>query len=218
MKLIDIHTHSRRHVADIEVQNIAIQDFPEELSDGLYSVGFHPWDIPRFDERDMINLLHDISDNEQIIAIGECGLDRVVAGDMEVQERVFLKQAGLAEIRRKPLVIHCVRAYNDIIRLHKELRPRQAWILHGYAGNVETTAQLLHYNMYFSFGASLFDEKQKAGSSLKLIPRSRIFFETDEAETDIQKIYFFAADLLKMNVEELAEQVAVNYKTLFPNG
>ena len=51
---------------------------------------------------------------EKVIAIGECGLDRRSPICMKTQEEILDVQVGLAEELRKPLIIHCVKAYSEI--------------------------------------------------------------------------------------------------------
>lgn len=218
MNLIDIHTHTVKGSADLEIISLFAQELATNSLLQPCTAGFHPWHLDEYDERAMINLLHDLSDRPQIIGIGECGIDLTIGIDREKQERVFLKQAGIAEIVKKPMIIHCVKAFNEIIRLRKEMNPKVPWILHGYSAKPQITKQLIKHDFYFSFGAALFDNKQKASDSLKIIPTSKLFFETDESDVSISDIYSFAAKIKKTDVEKLKEQVSENYRKVFGHG
>lgn len=218
MNLIDIHTHTAKGLADLEIINLFAHELAVNSILQPCTAGFHPWHLDNYDERAMINLLHDLSDRPQIIGIGECGIDLTIGIDREKQERVFLKQAGIAEIVKKPLIIHCVKAFNEIIRLRKEMNPKVPWILHGYTAKPQITKQLIKHDFYFSFGAALLNDKQKASNSLKVVPATKLFFETDESEVSIAEIYSFAAKILKTDVEILKEQVSDNYRKVFGHG
>ena len=216
--LIDIHTHKKKGTADIELINL----FAQELSADTYlqtcTAGFHPWHLNDYDERTVINRLHDMADRPEIAGIGECGIDLIIPVDLEKQKRIFLKQAGIAENKKKPLIIHCVKAYNELIRLRKLVNANMPWILHGYAAKLQITKQLLKYDFYFSFGEALLKEKQKAVDSLKIIPPEKLFFETDESDIHVSEIYSFAAKILKMDINNLKKQVFENYKRIFQYG
>jgi len=218
MNLIDIHTHAIKGSANLEIINLYAQELATNSLLQPCTAGFHPWHLNDYDERAMMNLLHDLSSRPQIVGIGECGIDLSIGIGIEKQERIFLKQAGIAEIAGKPLIIHCVKAYNEITSLHKQMKARVPWIFHGYAAKPQITKLLLKHNFYFSFGEALLNEKQKAADSLKIIPAERIFFETDESNLPVSEIYSVAAKILKMDIEKLEEQVSENYRKVFGHG
>ena len=128
--------------------------------------------------------------------------------------RVFEAQAFMAEEYQKPLIIHCVKVYNEVIRVYKNLGPSQPWILHGYSGNLQTTKQLENRNFLFSFGEILFREKAKAKESFKYLPTEKIFFETDEMEGDIEKVYQKGALVKKTEPEKLREKILDNFNRI----
>ena len=218
MKFIDIHTHEKKGTADVEILNVFAQNLQAEVELPPCTAGFHPWHLDDYDEKTMINLLHDLSDRHEILGIGECGIDLAIAIDREKQERVFLKQAGIAENKKKPLIIHCVKAHNEMIRLRKLIDADMPWIFHGYSAKPQITRSLLNHNFYFSFGEDLLKRKKKAIDSLKIIPPYKLFFETDESDVSIEEIYSFAAKIMKMDVDVLRKQVYKNYRLVFENG
>jgi TatD DNase family protein len=73
--------------------------------------------------------------DENCFALGECGLDKITASDFELQKVVFKKQIQLSEKHQKPLIIHCVKAHQELIEIKKELKPKQVWIFHGFNTN-----------------------------------------------------------------------------------
>ena len=215
MKFIDIHTHNSTVQEDvIKIVNL----FPEaqDLSDIQHyaSVGLHPWYIKK-DFNAQLLLLDNLALNLNIIAIGEAGLDLTIDIDSELQNAIFLAQAAIAETLAKPMIIHAVRTYYDIIAVRKFYSDSPAWIIHGFTGNDQVAKALLKNNFYLSFGKDLFNEKRNASKVITTIPLSNIFLETDDSGFDIRNIYEKAADILNISVEDLCLQLSSNFKRLF---
>ena len=211
-KYIDIHSHSGSPSA-----MTIVNCFPAEIEAALknqpqqtFSVGLHPWYI-NSDFKKELETVTLFANHTQVLAIGEAGLDKVCEIPFELQQKIFIHQAKLAESIQKPLIIHCVKAYSELIHLKKELHPTIPWVLHGYRGNKEITQQLLPYNFYFSFGKgiSLLQE------SIKLIPLDRIFLETDDEEINIEEVYASVNNLLHFPDCLLRNQIKKNFESLF---
>ncbi len=117
---------------------------------GFYSIGIHPWDTPTPEEALRV-LEHSASENETVVAIGECGLDALRGAPLDQQEEVFVAQVRIAEKLGLPLIIHCVRALDRLLRLRK-LHPGGQWVLHGFRGKPSTARQLLAAGIDLSFG------------------------------------------------------------------
>ncbi len=217
LPFIDVHSHNSYPGKDsIVVKNIFPGDgFAAFSGRNFYSVGLHPWYLKSEDENnEMLTLVEDALEFDHVIFVGECGPDPNTKTDFSEQMRVFEAQAFMAEEYQKPLIIHCVKAYNEVIRVYKKLNPIQPWILHGYNGNLQTTKQLEERNFLFSFGEILFREKAKAIESFEYLPVERIFFETDETKEGIEKIYRKGASVKKMKLKKLQKEVLDNFNRI----
>ena len=134
MPCFDIHTHL---IAPCQEQAIASCSVGTEPMDGkaaYFSVGIHPWHLTESDADRLLKLLEQQLQDDRVVALGEAGLDRLRGCSLDVQISVFRREIALAEAYRLPMVIHCVKAFNELIQLKKELRPRQPWIIHGFRG------------------------------------------------------------------------------------
>ena len=134
--ILDIHTH--RQEADSESKSIINYRLLEDSSfqEGCYySVGIHPWKLTVADFDRQLDFLIRQLPNKQVVAIGETGLDKLAAAPMELQLTMFKKQVQLSEKHGLPLIIHCVRATDELLAVKKEFRPQQAWVWHGFRGN-----------------------------------------------------------------------------------
>ena len=147
--------------------------------------------------------------DDRVVALGEAGLDRLRGCPLDIQISVFRREVALAEEYGLPMVIHCVRAINELIQLKKELRPRQPWIIHGFRGKEGVVLDLLRHNCYLSFGARFQEEAVRA------VPLERLFIETDEAPESIGDVCRSIAQVRGVSPEELAEAVNKNVREVF---
>ena len=156
------------------------------------------------------------SDSQILKAIGECGLDRACDSDFELQREVFINQIELSEQYHKPLIIHAVRSYPDIISIRKEMKPNQPWIIHGFNGNEHSAEQLLrHDGIYLSLGDVLFKNEKRAERLLDIIPSDRLFLETDVAERSIVEVYEKVSLLSGVATDILRKDIFDNFVKIF---
>jgi TatD DNase family protein len=149
---IDIHTH-HAHAGNATVKVVNLfpgDDIPAFSGRNFYSVGLHPWCLKTREENsNSLLIMEDVLEFDHVLFAGECGLDKISGADFQEQKRVFMAQAIMAEEYQKPLIIHCVRAYNEIIELYNSYHPSVPWIFHNYTGNREISEQLLKNSFFF---------------------------------------------------------------------
>ncbi|OJU54173.1 MAG: hypothetical protein BGN96_13590, partial [Bacteroidales bacterium 45-6] len=175
----------------------------------FFTCGIHPWHSE--DAEAQLLYLEEIASNKHIVAIGEAGLDKLKGPELGIQRQVFERHILLSEKLKKPLIIHCVKAWEDLIALYKHYRPAQPWIIHGFRGKPELTRQLVKLGFKFTIGAKFRPE------GLQLIPLDAMFCETDESELSIQEVYEAVAEALKLDLEDFAAVIAQNVKSVFPD-
>lgn len=214
MKRVNLHTHNFSDPENIQIRNIFAQDFKQEVHEKPYSVGIHPWHVGQVDLEKSYRNIELAALNKHMLAVGECGLDRAVDIDFELQQTCFKEQIRLAELHRKPLIIHCVRAYSDIIQIKKHSRNSVAWILHGYLGNLQTTLNLVRHGFYFSLGENIV-KNTRYHDSLMAIPHDRIFLETDESSIAIYTLYQIFSEAIQIDEAELSATVLRNFEAVF---
>ncbi|WP_232056673.1 TatD family hydrolase [Methylomonas rhizoryzae] len=130
--------------------------FEDRADNGRYfSLGMHPWFIERQAQEIAFSRLERLAAHPKVLAIGECGLDKCIATPPARQAEVFSRHIELSEAVGKPLIIHCVRAFAELLQLKKRFAPRQAWIVHGFTGKPALAKQLLQHGCYLSFGKAI---------------------------------------------------------------
>ena len=195
---VDIHTHLDNQSV------IKIVDGDEVRI--LRTEGIHPWDVVSGENFQF--------SPDTTFAIGEVGLDKVHKETFEKQVEVFEEMIRLSETYRKPMIIHCVRAYSEIIEIRKKTKATMPWVIHGFNSSVETMRQLLRYDIYISLGEVLYRNENQAVEILKNVPLDRLFLETDVSGRDIREVYAKAAKLMNNVVEFLCNKIFENYGRL----
>lgn len=188
--IIDIHTHNAlTHAQTIDCE------------------GIHPW---RAVECDLATVERRIA---EIDAIGEIGLDFACEVPREVQMAVFRAQLTLAERVQKPVVLHSVRAFEEVMRMLRDYR-LPAVIFHGFIGSAEQAQRAVAEGYFLSFGERTF-RSPKSIEAMRSIPLSRLFVETDESRTPIEEIYAKIAELRGISVAELTTATEENFRLIF---
>ncbi|MDR1517234.1 MAG: TatD family hydrolase [Dysgonamonadaceae bacterium] len=216
MELYDIHTHQillednddPYHSCILDVYPLEFEVAKESYNRHSFSCGIHPWHAE--DSENQMLYLAEIASDPRIIAIGETGLDKLKGPSYDLQIPVFKKHIELSENLGKPVIVHCVKAWDELIRVYKETNPTQPWIIHGFRGKPELAKHLVKEGFLFSFGEDINVE------SMQFIPTKSMFCETDDAEMDIREIYLQAAQALDMELEAFAKIVAENVYRVFP--
>jgi TatD DNase family protein len=219
MVLINIHTHHPAGKNEIlEVQNLlhhqlsVAETYPEKL----FSFGIHPWNVDEIQIADAIQLLKHAGNLKNIIAIGECGIDKAKNSALEKQTEIFKIHVSVSEELKKPLIIHCVKAYDEILQIKKQIKARQQWIIHGFRKGQHMAEQLMQHGMYLSFGTFLTDELNKNKPEFASVPDHSFFLETDELDSNgINNIYEIAAKIRNTTVDLLAATIKDNFEKCF---
>lgn len=124
MTYFDFHHHHFKK--NTGIYNLGVE---EVVPDYLFSAGIHPHSITENIEEKFV-WLKDITKDKNCVAIGECGLDGLINIDDSIQEEVFERQIELANERKKPLIIHCVRRFSKIIHFKK--KAKVPMVIHGF--------------------------------------------------------------------------------------
>ena len=210
---LNAHTHHLSHQSDVlDLYN----QFPKALNDDakLFSVGIHPAYIKTSSIEEELAIIRENLSNKNCLAIGEIGLDKLCETDFELQIDVFERQLQLASEYRFPVIIHSVRAYQEILHIRKKLKLTIPFIFHGFNKNEQILNQIIAQNCYASFGKNLLYNKNLQIIFAKL-SANQFFLENDASEISIKEIYTIAAEIRNSTIEELQLQQAKNWKTVF---
>ena len=212
-KFINLHTHKFSNLSDvIEVVNQYPWEFDASIPN--YSIGIHPWYI---DENRLESDLEIIKEKLQLsecLALGECGLDKRIEIPLDLQISVFKKQLEIVKQTNKPVVLHCVVAYDEVIAIKKEMKIENPMIIHGFSKNEQVAKSLLNNGFYLSFGKYLL-RNPDLEKVFTFAPENQILLETDTIEESIYEVYKKAASIKGISIEEMKAIVFANFSRIF---
>ena len=185
---INIHTHTptSRH---IEPQGVGIHP---------WQAAVQPFDPTMFQGAELI---------------GEIGLDYACYVDRQLQQDVFCKQLVLAKEMALPVVIHCVKAFEDVFKLLLKYNLEKA-VFHGFIGSAEQAKIVVKKGYFLSFGFTA-ERSPRTLKALQKVPLANIFAETDTSSRPIEEVYELICRIKGCSLEELASAIEDNYKKLF---
>ncbi|WEK19198.1 MAG: TatD family hydrolase [Candidatus Pedobacter colombiensis] len=215
MQFLDIHTHQEgkdagvRQILSVSLTGDTRITFPEDQE---LSLGLHPWFATMEHlEHDYLKLA-EAATGMQVKLIGECGLDRLRGESLDNQLIILRKQLRLANALHKPVILHCVRCFGELIALQKEMKVSVPLIVHGFNKHEELGRQLLDNGFYLSFGKAILNPDSGAAALLK--HTDMFFLETDDSDYHIREIYQAAANLKNCTVEEMKALIFANWKKI----
>ena len=205
MNFFDFHHHDADRKSGI--YNLK---FNEEIPEIFFSAGIHPKSLSDGLEKQLI-WLQEISVAENCVAIGECGLDGLIDVDEELQEKAFQAQIEIANSVKKPLIIHCVKTFSQLLQFRK--MSKVPMIIHGFNKRKTIGDDLLKNGLCLSFGKSVL-YNVNLQDFVKHLPIEKLFLETDSADFEIKELYQKVANLKNMRLEDLSKKIKNNLQNL----
>lgn len=205
MILFDFHHHNRENtygIYNLEPKEIVIEK--------KFSVGIHPKDIDENWEENF-EKIKEISLLPNCVAIGECGLDGLISVNENLQKEVFEKHILWANQINKPVIIHCVKRFSEIIPFQKIAEI--PLVIHGFNKKKTIADEMLRHGFYLSFGKSVL-HSLSLQSILKEFPLEKMFLETDDANFNIEELYQKTAEIKGISIENLHNKILKNLESL----
>ena len=192
---LDIHTH---HPAPQPkgVVSVSFHDF-QPLEGQRYSLGIHPWLSDKTVSAEEWKEFERLAELPCVVAIGECGIDKLKGGPMFKQLLVMKRQIDISEKLAKPLIIHDVKAHDIIVGFKRDLNPTQKWLVHGLRGKPTVAKMLTDAGIYVSFGEKFNPETPR------MVPENMLLAETDESSLPIEEIIASLSYNLKRDITSL---------------
>ncbi len=216
IKFIDFHTHNATGSDDtITVMNLMAgdevpADFPANT---LFSAGIHPWQLTDDNLAHLQTELLLTVAHPHVAVIGEAGFDRMKGGPREIQQRAFIFQAEMAAEMDKPMVIHCVKGWDELRRARKEMKPARPWVIHGFRGNGILAASLADEGFWFSLGTGGLKPE-----IVKAVSHERVLLETDDSGDKIAEVYRLFASAAGYDAEAAEGLMRRNFSALLNFG
>lgn len=202
--LFNAHTHFQNGSSEAIVNAEGLSDIPQ-----FFSIGIHPWNA----SQTQLNLVNEKAQLPNCLAIGEIGLDKLNGPDLTIQTASFKSQIELSEKLELPVIIHCVKAWNELLKIKRVINPKQIWIYHGFA-KANLTKEVLKEGLMISIGAEIL-KSETLQKALLSIPNDRLLLETDDQSIEIEEIYTQISKLKNIPLARLKKQIEDNFKRVF---
>ena len=212
---IDVHSHHKEVQEGVfRIHNIFSSEY-DSASRNPVSVGLHPWHLSG-DAVSRLQLVLELAlRRDNVLAAGETGLDKLIKTTFEEQMHVFRIHVEESIRCRKPLIIHCVKAFPELLNMRREYPLATPWIIHGFNSNQTIAAECVKMGIYISFSRRLLRNPEKAAKVRNQIPITFVFAETDEDEMGIDEVYAGIADLYNLDLSELKHHIFANFNRVF---
>jgi len=213
LMFLDVHTHNAASDPAVLAIENRHNDFDKPVAGRYLSMGLHPWYIREDTLSADFEKLRGYVAQKEVLAIGECGLDRLTTTDWDMQCRAFEWQISLAESLRKPLVIHCVKAFQECLALLQHTSVPV--IFHGVNNRLSVIRPVIDAGYFLSFGKALLHPNASIAEAFSAVPLEQLFLETDDTRADIREIYKTASQLRNIPEKEIALQLESNFGKVF---
>jgi len=215
--------------------SVDIETFPEILTlaeqhkEMYASVGVHP-NADLHDQTSVEDLIQ-LSQHPKVIAIGETGLDYYrSSGDLSWQFKRFRNHIQAAKETKKPLIIHCREAKEDVLKILKEENAKEiGGIMHCFVENWDIAQQVMDLGFLISFsGIVTFKTATDLQEVAQKVPANQYLIETDapfltplpfrgkpNQPAYVKQIGEFIAVLRNESLNTVAQNTTQNFLNLF---
>ncbi len=223
---------SRLLIPGVEPQQWSkVYDITQKCEGIVMAAGLHPWYVSDITAS---TFLHNVDawiaqlQHRECVAIGECGLDKLIAAPLENQQTVFEAHLAMAADLGMPLIIHVRQTHNETIRLLKKYALTDGGVIHGFTGSKELAMEYWKMGFYLGVGGSItYPRANKTREMVKAMPLESLLLETDapdmplngyqgEANSPLKlvEVAKVLSQLREQTLEHIVEQTTINaYKT-----
>ncbi len=211
-----------------------IQRIRKSFPNAVYcGVGIHPWWVETLSTIGGVDLykpkLKECIEREGCIAVGETGLDRLKNQAYDQQIAFLDMHLSVAAEFNKPIIIHCVRAHNDLQRLLKKYQGQVSGVIHGFSGSAEIALDYWNKGFYLGIGGTItYPRANKTRQAVSKLPLQSLLLETDAPAMPVfgcqgtvnrsEQLFIIAketAKLKRIDTDEVMRQAGKNADLLF---
>lgn len=215
---LNFHAHQQLPAeGEMVIQSIFLQeDLIANQSDKIFfTSGLHPWHADLMNQKEIKNRLEKLIQNKSIIAVGETGIDKLKGPSVDKQIDVLKAHIDVADKCKVPLIIHSVKAHNEILKLKIDSKSKVPWVIHHFNGSKQMALDFIEHGFYLSVCYHIDQKNSRLSEYISKLPIDRIFLETDDFDVDIKYLYQVAAEKFGIGVDELKKQIIKNLNKLF---
>ncbi|TFH04475.1 MAG: TatD family deoxyribonuclease [Spirochaetales bacterium] len=144
-----------------------------------FTSGLHPTSVQREDFQELLDLLARQVGTEDLVAVGELGLDYHWHQETrERQHQALTFQFQLARDAGLPVIIHNRESEQDMLRMLREHAP--TGVMHCFSQDSDYCRACLDLGMHISFGGNVtYKNAEAIRRAAIIVPDDRLLVETD---------------------------------------
>lgn len=194
------------------------------------ALGIHPWNVNTLKENeleDTLKLISEQAQNKAVVAIGEIGLDCKYEATWEQQLVVFDKMLRLAEKLNLPVVVHSRGTAEFIVETLPSYNLKHV-LLHWFSHPLSALYEAIDHDYYITEGPPVV-YSNGIREVITKVPLTHFLTETDgpvlfrkapfnsqmTKPTFVSTVVNAVAEIKKMPVDEVAEQIIKNFENFF---
>ncbi len=163
---------------------LSICSTPENPIKLLPCIGIHPWYLKGLTPNDLASLASTIQHSrEQLVAIGETGIDGVIAkeqNNLEQQIEFFQSHIDLANLHNLPLIVHHRRSHQEVTQMLKRTPVMNGGIIHAFSGSYQQGKSYIDLGFKLGIGGTItYPRAKKTIKAVKRFPLDALVLETD---------------------------------------
>ncbi len=146
-----------------------------------YAFGLHPWFLAQENDSSIAELERFLQQRPAgLVAIGECGLDGAIDVPMSLQIDMLEKQLVLASQYQLPVILHCRKAYNELLRIVKQYSLPRGGVWHAFSGSRQQAEQFIELGFMLGIGGVItYERAEKTRKAVAKLPVESLLLETD---------------------------------------
>ncbi|WP_036186445.1 TatD family hydrolase [Marinimicrobium agarilyticum] len=205
------------------------QGLCEAMPDWYFAAGIHPWWQYKVRGKEWLDACRRALSHSHCLAVGECGLDKFIDTPMAEQEALLEQHLQLAYEQRLPIVLHCVKAHNELIRWLKRYPLERGGVIHAFSGSVDIAETYWQMGFRLGVGGTItYERAKKTREAVSRIPAEALLLETDAPDMPLcgrqgernspeylPDVARGLAELRGVTIEEIAAITTANAQLLF---
>lgn len=172
-----------------------VQSLCSQFDELFYALGLHPFFSEEHGsgaleglKQQLAKAVADTGKNaSKCVAVGECGLDFAIVGaDREQQIELLRAQLKLANQYALPVILHCRKAFPELLRLLKQHPPSAGGVYHGFSGSLPQAQQLIELGIKIGVGGTItYQRANKTRNTIAALPLATLMLETDAPDMPV---------------------------------
>ena len=173
----------------------AVKSLSQQFDGLYYALGLHPFFSQEHSQHALSLLSEQLTEvagteekkDHKCVAVGECGLDFAIAdANRERQIELLSAQLELANQYRLPVILHCRKAFPELVSVLKRTPPIAGGVYHGFSGSLPQAEQLIDLGIKIGVGGTItYRRANKTRNTIAALPLAALMLETDAPDMPV---------------------------------